>query len=194
MTKSTFLLAVSGAACLVSACTKVEGIEPRPPRPVRVQAVTVSAPASGVRYSATIEAFQEVPLAFKASGYVNELVRRQGADGRLIIGQADEGVTGRSYLLQHGMVRPSLVLDLAQRRLKHVELGLMVVAQRNTAAERAGQPPGRSKDRQPRHYRAQEEYQRNHTTLRTLRHAQDIMPGRRQETGEADGGADRNQP
>jgi RND family efflux transporter MFP subunit len=92
MTTSTFVVAVIAAASLASGCTKVEGIEAKPPRPVRVQAVKASAPAAGVRYSATIEAFQEVPLAFKASGYVDELIRRQGADGRTRVAQAGDHV------------------------------------------------------------------------------------------------------
>src|SRR5262245_66649982 len=92
MTKSISILAVAAVASLASACTNVEGIEAKPARPVRVQPVTIAPPAAGVRYSATIEAFQEVPLAFKASGYVDDVVRRQGADGRLRVAQAGDKV------------------------------------------------------------------------------------------------------
>src|SRR4030095_8298747 len=95
MTKSISISAVIAAACLASACSKVEGVEAKPPRPVRTQAVAMAPPANGVRYSATIEAFQEVPLAFKASGYVDDLIQRQGADGRLRSAQAgDRGRRG----------------------------------------------------------------------------------------------------
>jgi RND family efflux transporter MFP subunit len=98
MTKPMSILAMLAAICLASACTSVEGVEAKPPRPVRVQAVSAAAPAMGVRYSATIEAFQEVPLAFKASGYVDELIRRQGADGRLRVAQAGDQVTRGAVL------------------------------------------------------------------------------------------------
>ena len=98
MTKPMSILAMIAAICLTSACTRVEGVEAKPPRPVRVQAVSAAAPVMGVRYSATIEAFQEVPLAFKASGYVDELVRRQGADGRLRVAQAGDQVTRGAVL------------------------------------------------------------------------------------------------
>ena len=98
MTKSIAVLAVIAATCLASACAQVEGVEAKPPRPVRVQAVTASVPAAGVRYSATIEAFQEVPLAFKASGYVDELIRRQGADGRTRVAQAGDQVARGAVL------------------------------------------------------------------------------------------------
>jgi len=96
MTKS--ILAVTAAISLASACSKVEGIEAKPPRPVRAQAVTMAPPATGVRYSATIEAFQEVPLAFKASGYVDDLIRRKGADGRLRVAQAGDQVSRGTVL------------------------------------------------------------------------------------------------
>jgi RND family efflux transporter MFP subunit len=98
MTKSTSVVAVIATALLAGACTKVEGVEPKPSRPVRVQAVTTAPAAAGVRYSATIEAFQEVPLAFKASGYVDELVRRQGADGRMRVAQAGDRVARGTVL------------------------------------------------------------------------------------------------
>jgi RND family efflux transporter MFP subunit len=98
MTKPISILAVIAAASLVSACSKARGIEAKPARPVRAQAVTMASAATGVRYSATIEAFQEVPLAFKASGYVDDLVRRQGADGRLRVAQAGDQVSRGTVL------------------------------------------------------------------------------------------------
>ena len=98
MTKSISILAVVAAASLAGACTKVEGVEPKPARPVKTQAVTLAPAASGVRYSATIEAFQEVPLAFKASGYVDELIQRKGADGRARAAQAGDHVSRGTVL------------------------------------------------------------------------------------------------
>jgi len=92
------VLAAAAAVCLASGCSKVEGTEAKVARPVKVQSVTMAPPAEGVRYSATIEAFQEVPLAFKASGYVDDLVRRQGADGRLRVAQAGDRVAGGTVL------------------------------------------------------------------------------------------------
>jgi RND family efflux transporter MFP subunit len=98
MTKSISILAVIAAAALASACTKVEGVETKAPRPVKTQTVTMASAASGIRYSATIEAFQEVPLAFKASGYVDDLIRRQGADGRQRVAQAGDQVSRGTVL------------------------------------------------------------------------------------------------
>ena len=98
MTKSISLLAVLAATALVSACTKVQGTEAKPARPVKTQAVTMAPAATGVRYSATIEAFQQVPLAFKASGYVNELIQRKGADGRQRAAQAGDQISRGTVL------------------------------------------------------------------------------------------------
>lgn len=98
MTKPISILAVVAAASLAGACTKVEGVESKPARPVKAQPVTVAAAASGIRYSATIEAFQEVPLAFKASGYVDSLIQRKGADGRQRAAQAGDQVSRGTVL------------------------------------------------------------------------------------------------
>jgi RND family efflux transporter MFP subunit len=51
-----------------------------------------------VRYSATIEAFDQVTLAFKTTGYVDDLLRRTGADGRLRAAQAGDRVTKGTVL------------------------------------------------------------------------------------------------
>jgi RND family efflux transporter MFP subunit len=98
MTKSISILAVVATAALAGACTKVEGVEPKPARPVKTQAVMMAPAAGGIRYSATIEAFQAVPLAFKASGYVDDLIQRKGADGRQRAAQAGDHVTRGTVL------------------------------------------------------------------------------------------------
>ncbi len=98
MTKSISLLAALAATALAGACTKVQGVEGKPARPVKTQAVTMAPAATGVRYSATIEAFQEVPLAFKASGYVDELLQRKGADGRQRAAQAGDQISRGTVL------------------------------------------------------------------------------------------------
>lgn len=98
MRTSISILAVVAAATATGACSRVEGVEAKPARPVRVQAVTIAPPASGIRYSATIEAFQEVPLAFKASGYVDDVIQRKGADGRQRAAQAGDQVSRGTVL------------------------------------------------------------------------------------------------
>jgi RND family efflux transporter MFP subunit len=53
-----------------------------PPRPVRLQQAEASPVGGGVRYSANIVAKEEVPLAFKQSGYLREILQVRGVDGK----------------------------------------------------------------------------------------------------------------
>ena len=92
------LIFAGAAATLAAGCTKVQGSEPKPARPVKIQAVTLAPPQAGLKYSATIEPFQQVSLAFKTSGYVDDLVRRRGADGLSRIAQAGDMVTRGTVL------------------------------------------------------------------------------------------------
>jgi multidrug efflux system membrane fusion protein len=89
------LLAVALAA---AACGTVEGTEIKPPRPVKTMAVTAADAAPAIRYSATIEAFEQVPLSFKASGYVDEVQRRRGADGRMRAAQPGDAIARGTVL------------------------------------------------------------------------------------------------
>jgi RND family efflux transporter MFP subunit len=73
--------ALLGAA-LGAACGRHQEAE-KPWRPVRVEGVVSQAAASGLRYSATIQPFEQVSLAFKSGGYVAELRQVRGQDGRL---------------------------------------------------------------------------------------------------------------
>jgi RND family efflux transporter MFP subunit len=84
-----------GVALIVtSGCTtRVQTADAKPPRPVKVQQAALAPAEGGIRYSATIEAFQTVPLAFKSSGYVDHVVERPGADGRRRVAQAGDKVT-----------------------------------------------------------------------------------------------------
>jgi RND family efflux transporter MFP subunit len=87
------LLLAGAAATLTAGCTRVQGSEPKPARPVKIQAVALAPPQAGLKYSATIEPFQQVSLAFKTSGYVEDLIRRPDADGRSRLAQAGDMVT-----------------------------------------------------------------------------------------------------
>lgn len=54
----------------------------RPARPVRVERVTLEAAQDGLRYSATIQPYEQIARAFRVGGYVQELQQRRGPDGR----------------------------------------------------------------------------------------------------------------
>jgi len=86
------------ASVLTAACSNVQGVETTPPRPVKVQVVAEAVPESGIRYSASIEPYEQVALAFKTTGYVDELSKRAGADGRPRAVQAGDFVSGATVL------------------------------------------------------------------------------------------------
>jgi multidrug efflux system membrane fusion protein len=98
MKASHSVLATIAAGCLMSGCSKVEGTSVKPARPVRVQALTPAAPSAGIRYSAAIEAFEQVSLSFKSAGYVDLVLRRSGADGRMRTAQPGD-LVGRGTVL-----------------------------------------------------------------------------------------------
>jgi RND family efflux transporter MFP subunit len=86
--------ALIGVALIAAGCTtRVQTADVKPPRPVKVQQAMLTPAEGGIRYSATIEAFQTVPLAFKSSGYIDHVVERKGADGRPRVAQAGDKVT-----------------------------------------------------------------------------------------------------
>ena len=92
------VLAVLAGASLSVGCSKAQGLEAKPARPVKAQTVAPTPPHAGVRYSATIEPLDQVPLAFKASGYIADLLQRSGGDGRLRAVQPGDRV-GRGTVL-----------------------------------------------------------------------------------------------
>jgi multidrug efflux system membrane fusion protein len=73
-----FMLGLVAAALACHA-----GKPEKPSRPIRVETVATEAPATGLRYSASIQPYEQVQLAFKAGGYVRELQQLRGHDGRL---------------------------------------------------------------------------------------------------------------
>ena len=70
----------------------------KPPTPVRVASVEELRDAPGLRYSADIRPQQQISLAFRSGGYVEDVTRAQGLDGA-------------TRLLQEGdLVKKNLVL------------------------------------------------------------------------------------
>lgn len=68
--------------------------------PVRVSAAGTLEESGGLRYSANIDAFTQVSLAFKSAGYVDRVIERKGADGRTRILQVGDRVS-QGEILAH---------------------------------------------------------------------------------------------
>ena len=63
------------------------------PTPVRVSPAGTLVESGGLRYSANVEAITQVTLAFKSAGFVDRIVQRKGADGRMRILQVGDRVS-----------------------------------------------------------------------------------------------------
>jgi RND family efflux transporter MFP subunit len=120
-----FTAAAIVASVLASAaCSRVEGTEVKPARPVKVQAVAHAPAPAGVRYSASVEPFQEVPLAFRASGYVTYLAQQRGADGPLRPVQAGDLVKRGTVLARVNESDYRERLNQGRARLAEGDAGL----------------------------------------------------------------------
>lgn len=94
-------------AALGAACGRSVTAE-KPARPVRVESVHSEVAAGGLRYSATIQPFEQVPLAFRAAGYVREVRQVRGPDGRPRNLQQGDAVTRGTVLAR---INPSDYLE-----------------------------------------------------------------------------------
>ena len=86
--------------------------------PVRVSPAVAFQESGGLRYSANIEALTQVNLAFKSGGYIDYIVQRKGADGRIRILQAGDRVKQGEVLAR---VRQSEYVDRANSAKAQVE-------------------------------------------------------------------------
>jgi RND family efflux transporter MFP subunit len=75
------LVAIALGLMLIAGCSKTS--TEKPLTPVTVRAAERYSTEEGLRYSANVEAYTSVNLAFKASGYVTEILQVRGADGRM---------------------------------------------------------------------------------------------------------------
>jgi RND family efflux transporter MFP subunit len=70
------------AIAFLNACRQQASVQ-APLTPVRIAPVEIYTGDEGSRYSASIVPYAQVDLAFKSGGYVDSIVQRRGADGRM---------------------------------------------------------------------------------------------------------------
>jgi hypothetical protein len=87
-----FAVAVALIAAFSAGCKHGERIA-SDPTPVRVSPAGTLVESGGLRYSANVEAITQVTLAFKSAGFVDRIVQRKGADGRMRILQVGDRVS-----------------------------------------------------------------------------------------------------
>src|SRR5262249_16893574 len=100
MKSTTFIaIALGGSISLLPLLTACQPkAEPKLPVPVKVATVETNSAGSGSRYSATIIPRTEVELSFKVGGYVDELQRLRGVDGKLRDIQEGDRITAGAVL------------------------------------------------------------------------------------------------
>src|SRR6476661_3315236 len=81
-TKQMFpVVGLVALSLMLSGCTK-EASKPKPAKPVKVKAVETHAGTSSARYSASIKPAAQVDVAFKVTGYVDDIAREKDAAGQ----------------------------------------------------------------------------------------------------------------
>ena len=90
------------SSIFLGGCSKEKPLEPAI-QTVRAGVVEQIQPDASERYSASVEAFAKVDLAFKSGGIVEGILQIRGADGRIRDAQAGDKVTRGAALAQ---VRP----------------------------------------------------------------------------------------
>jgi RND family efflux transporter MFP subunit len=95
-----------------------------PLRPVRVEKVHSEAIAGGLRYSATIQPYEQVSLAFKVAGYVSEVRRVAGADGHPRNLQQGDMVTRGTVLARINPADYDEKIHQARAQVAEAEAGL----------------------------------------------------------------------
>jgi RND family efflux transporter MFP subunit len=91
-------IGLAAAAAALPACRDVRG-EARPPAPaVKVITPRPAGRPSGTRYAVTIQPAQQIQLSFKSGGYIDQVLQRRGADGRLRAVQAGDVVPAGTRL------------------------------------------------------------------------------------------------
>jgi RND family efflux transporter MFP subunit len=104
MRTSISFVAVIVVGSLASACARPEARGAGRPGageagpPVKTHTVAAAPAPPAVRYSASIEAREQVSLAFKTSGYIDLVLRRPGADGRSRVAQPGDRVARGAVL------------------------------------------------------------------------------------------------
>ena len=127
------LVLVLGLAAATLTCARPRAEKPL--RPVRVEKVAGEVAASGLRYSATIQPYEQVPLAFKVGGYVRELRQVRDTDGRLRNVQQGDVVARGTVLARIDSADYEQKVNQAKAQLAEAEASLAKARSDSARAE-----------------------------------------------------------
>jgi RND family efflux transporter MFP subunit len=120
-------LAALAVLLISAACGRARPAE-KQARPVRVESVRREGPPAGTRYSATIQPYEQVPLAFKVSGYVRTIAQRAVANEPARNLQQGDEVARGATLAQIDEQDYRQRVRQAQAHLAETEAGLQKAA------------------------------------------------------------------
>jgi RND family efflux transporter MFP subunit len=113
---------------ILAGAGRINGAE-KPPTPVRVQAVRISAVETGQRYSATIAPYEQVSMAFKVGGYIREILQIRGVDGRFRNAQQGDAVKKGTVLARVRETDYTVKLNQAKSQLAQAQASYLKATQ-----------------------------------------------------------------
>jgi multidrug efflux system membrane fusion protein len=116
------------SATILAGAGRINSAE-KPPTPVRVQTVQISAVESGQRYSATIAPYEQVNMAFKVGGYIREILQIRGVDGRLRNAQQGDTVKKGTVLARVRETDYTVKLNQAKSQLAQAQASYLKATQ-----------------------------------------------------------------
>ena len=116
------------SAIILAGAGRINGAE-KPPTPVRVQTVQISAVESGQRYSATIAPYEQVNMAFKVGGYIREILQIRGVDGRLRNAQQGDTVKKGTVLARVRETDYTVKLNQAKSQVAQAQASYLKATQ-----------------------------------------------------------------
>jgi multidrug efflux pump subunit AcrA (membrane-fusion protein) len=130
-------LAIAAILCLGTGagCGHQKGTAEQALTPVKVKAVEMSSPGTGLRYSASIEPKKQVEVAFKVGGYVEQVLQVRGVDGQLRDVQEGDLVARGTVLARLRTSDYEAKVNQARAQLAEAEAGLEPSRAQATEAE-----------------------------------------------------------
>jgi len=110
---------------LLAACSEVQGRTAPPPRPVRVADVRAQEMRGRIRYSVSIQPYDQVAVAFTSGGYVADVLQRRDADGRVRALQPGDQVNAGTVLARVREADYRERVNQAESSLRELEAALV---------------------------------------------------------------------